>query len=268
MQQSRGEMSWEYLGSLYYGVDNWCEFCNRGSEVYHIIYLEASKNDNHFGEMHICDDCLEVMKKIPDKCIDLVVTDPPYNLNYTGRGEIANSFAGDNMDNEEWFLWMEEIFTQCYRLLKDGSAIYVWIDWRNYPTICKALRLFEIKNCIVWHKNNFGMGQHYRYQHEFCVYAVKGKHELNFAKRNVSDIWMFRKDDVNSYKHPTQKPIGAMRLPIEYSGKELTLDPFLGSGTTALASRELNKDFIGIEINPEYCKIAENRLANTQGSLF
>lgn len=169
----------------------------------------------------ILGDCLQEMKKIPDKSIDLIVTDPPYNLGYTGRGKQNFSvFANDNQTSEEFNMWFEKVITEIYRLIKDCGAFYCWCDYRIYPHIFHIInKFFIIKNCIIWRKNNFGMGQHYRFQHEFCVYAIKGEHKLILDKRNQSDVWEFKKDDVSSYRHPTQKPVFAMYKPIEFSSQ-------------------------------------------------
>lgn len=167
-------------------------------------------------------DCLEVMKEIPDGSIDLVVTDPPYNMAYSGRGKI-NSFVGfknDDIDEEKHTEWFGYVVKDLYRVLKDNTSIYVWIDFRNYARFYNIIKkYFIIKNCIVWDKKSIGLGQSYRFQHEFCIYAVKGKPILNFEKKNVSDVWTLNRDTSSEYKHPTQKPISAMYLPIQYSSQ-------------------------------------------------
>jgi len=208
-------------------------------------------------------DCLEVMKDIPDKSVDLVVTDPPYNMDYSGRGKV-NKFEGfnnDKLDEEEHSEWFSKILSEFYRVLKEDSVIYIWIDFRNYARIYNLVKkLFSIKNCIVWDKRSIGMGQHFRFQHEFCIYAIKGNYKLENHK--IGDIWQLKRESVVNYQHPTQKPLGASYLPIKYSSKEsdVVLDTFLGSGTTAIAAKQLNRNFIGIEISKDYCKIANERL--------
>jgi len=213
----------------------------------------------------ICGDCLEVLKDIPDKSIDLVVTDPPYNMNYSGRGKVINSFDGfenDNLDEEEHSKWFSNVLYELYRVLKDNTSIYIWIDFRNYARIYGLINeLFKIKNCIVWNKESFGMGAYYRFQHEFCIFAIKGKPELNIG-HNISDVWSFKRDVIANYQHPTQKPIDCSFIPISHASKQndIILDPFLGSGTTAVAAKQLKRNFIGIEISEKYCEIARKRL--------
>ena len=122
-------------------------------------------------------DCLEFMKTLPDKCIDLVLTDPPYNLDYNGRGKITkhDKFANDSLTDEDYKNFVSGIVKEFSRILKSDNAVYVWIDWRNYDIWLNELKkYFDIKNCIVWVKQGFGMGQYFRFQHEFCIFACGG----------------------------------------------------------------------------------------------
>ena len=118
-------------------------------------------------------DCIEIMKELPDKSVDLIVTDPPYNMNYSGRGKVNSfeNFKNDDLDEEEHSEWFDSILKELYRILKDDKAIYIWIDFRNYARIYNLVKkYFSIKNCIVWDKGSIGMGQHFRFQHEFLVF--------------------------------------------------------------------------------------------------
>lgn len=141
-------------------------------------------------------DCLKVLKELPSGSVDLVVTDPPYNMAYSGRGFLNkfSSFANDDLTPEEHSKWFDKIVKELYRVLKDDTAIYIWIDWRNYARIYPIIeKYFDIKNCIVWDKETIGMGKHYRFQHELCIFAVKGdyKHE----DHSKSDIWRFKREN-------------------------------------------------------------------------
>ena len=125
----------------------------------------------------ICGDCLEVMKDIPDNSVDLVLTDPPYNLNYSGRGKVIKhkKFVNDFLTDDDYISFVSAVVKECGRVLKDDNAIYIWIDWRNYNIWFNEMKkYFDIKNCIVWVKQSFGMGQYYRFQHEFCIFACRG----------------------------------------------------------------------------------------------
>ena len=216
-------------------------------------------------------DSLEVLKNIEDESIDLCIIDPPYNMDYHGRGKI-NKFTtikNDNIDASDHSAWFTKITEGIYRKLKNDSAIYIFIDYRNYPRLYKVIgEYFDIKNCIVWDKGSIGMGQAYRFQHEFIIYAVKGKPKLNFVKRNVSDIIKVKRDSV--YVHPTQKPIELVEKLVLYSSNpgDLVLDCFAGSGSTLVASKKNKRNFIGIEIEEKYCKIIAERLNKIQSSLI
>ncbi len=107
------------------------------------------------------------------------------------------------------------------------------------------------------------MGASYRFQHEFIIYAVKGKPVLNFEKRNVSDVWHCKRAS-GKYKHPTQKPSDLMELPIKYSSNpgDLVLDPFAGSFTVAAACKKLDRNFISGELDNKYCEIGKEKLNN------
>lgn len=200
-----------------------------------------------------------------------MVTDPPYNLGYKGRGNLNKfeGFANDKISMEEHSKFMDSVFSELFRVLKQDTAIYVYIDFRNYARFYSLIeKYFVIKNCIVWVKNNFGLGKHYRFQHEFLIYATKGDFKL--PHNNISDVWDIRRLPVHNYKHPTEKPLMCMKKPILHASRpdNLILDPFMGSWTTAQAARETERNFIGSELDSNYCQIGERRLKTVQRNLF
>lgn len=217
-------------------------------------------------------DCLEILKSFPSQSIDLIVTDPPYNMAYSGRGKINlfDNFENDDLPESEHSAWFDDILSELYRVLKDNAGIYIYIDFRNYARIYPLVKkYFDIKNCIVWDKESIGMGQCFRFQHEFCIYAQKGTPVLNFEKKNIGDVWRFKRE-IEEYQHPTQKPLYAMYMPIVYSSKvgDIILDPFVGSGTTAMAAKQLGRRYIGIEISDKYCEVARQRVGMQQLPMF
>jgi DNA modification methylase len=201
---------------------------------------------------------MSVLPSIDDSSVDLVVTDPPYNFDCRGRGTVhtaKDDFANNAMSPEEYVAWFKQVVDQLYRVVKDGGAVYVYCGWKLYPHVYPIIgKLFDIKNCIVWRKQHFGVGYHFRFQHEFVVFATKGKHQLRLQKRNISDVWDIDKEN-NNRVHPAQKPVEAMSRPILYSTDVggLVLDPFNGSGTTSLAAERSGRKWIGIEMDTEYC---------------
>ena len=190
-------------------------------------------------------DCLEVMKQIPDKSIDLVVTDPPYGMSFRSnyRQEKHDKIVGDS----EFPLW---IFDEFNRIAK--RAVYVFCRWDNLKEIPKP------KSVIVWVKNNWSMGdlkhEHGRQWEAVCFYPQE---EHEFRKR-TPDVMKARRTE--NMLHPTQKPVDIMGQLIEANVGDTVLDPFAGSGSTLVAAKQLGRKYIGIEIEPKYCAVARERL--------
>jgi len=200
---------------------------------------------NDFINKVIQGDCLEVMKDIPDKSIDLVLTDPPYGIEFRSNHRLKkhNKIIGDNR-------YPIEIFDELFRVAK--RAVYVFCRWDNLAELPKP------KSVLAWVKNNWSMGdlkhEHGRQWEAICFYPQE---EHEFIKR-IPDVVTGKRTGNNL--HPTEKPIDVIGKIINANVGNLILDPFLGSGTTAVAAKQLKRNFIGIEISPEYCKIANERL--------
>ena len=213
----------------------------------------------------ICGDCLEIMKQMPDKCVDLMLTDPPYLIGYATNHRkdkdhvFCNAIMNDN--NPEL---VSAVIRESSRLLKDDSAAYWFCSWDKSDWFKKELeRHLKVKNMIVWVKNNWTAGDleaQFGKQYELIFLANKGRCKIN-GKR-LSDVWDFRRVVGEKQFHQNQKPTNLIRRCIEKHSDlgGVILDPFLGSGTTAIAAVQLGRNFIGIEISPEYCRIAEERL--------
>ena len=202
-------------------------------------------------------DCLEVMKDIPDKSIDLVITDPPYGIAYQKKGKPVMIGDCSNI--------LGLVLPELNRVLKDNGAIYIFTSFKMLGDWLHRFQMFfKMNNLIIWNKTrNSGlqMGQNYGFSYEMIFYGSKGLHKLNGY---CDDILIFKRERFKD--HPTRKPKDLIKKFIEMSSEEddIVLDPFLGSGTTAEASVELNRKYIGIELNSEYCKIAEDRLKQKQ----
>lgn len=204
-------------------------------------------------------DCLELMKDIPDKSIDLILTDPPYGIGFQSnyRKEKFAKIQNDNSINCEFL-------DECKRILKDTGAIYCFTRWDVYPEWANQFnRRFKIKNLIVWFKRGGGLGdlkKGYIYNHEFIIYSAMEKHRLNGKRRN--DVFEFAKESGIKYLHPTQKPIQLLEEIIRRSSNEndIVLDCFMESGSTGVACINTNRRFIGIELDKNYFEIAKNRI--------
>jgi site-specific DNA-methyltransferase (adenine-specific) len=204
-------------------------------------------------------DCLELMKDIPDKSIDLVVTDPPYGMDFQShrRKEIYAKIKNDtNLD------WLNCYFKECSRILKDNTAIYCFCSWHNIDIFKQEFqKYFKLKNVIVWVKNNHGSGDlkaSYAPKHEFVLYGNKGRR--TFYEKRSEDV-IYANKTKNKY-HPTEKPVDLLERFIKNSTEKtaVVFDGFMGSGSTGVACVNTNRNFIGIELEPQYFEIAEKRI--------
>ncbi|MFZ5988258.1 MAG: DNA-methyltransferase [Bacillota bacterium] len=200
---------------------------------------------------------------MPDKSVDLVLTDPPYGIDYQSARRIdTERFSKIDGDQEINHHFIEE----AYRLLKEDCGMYIFTRWDVYPKWADKIQSagFKIKNVIIWDRVIHGLGDlsgSYAPQHDFIIYAIKGKPILKNGR--PKDIIRVKRPDVDKMIHPTEKPIKLIReLIVNSTNKgDVVLDCFLGSGTTAIACKQLNRRWVGFEISPEYCKIIEKRLS-------
>jgi len=220
------------------------------------------KQTTKIGELELnriyCMDCLEGMKMLPDESVDLIIADPPYGDN-CGYGRMNKE-----IQNNENPLLNCAMLWESQRILKNNSTIYNFTNWKHYPFLTEFIMRythFNIRMMIVLNKNRFGLGYGFRNQHELCLVLEKGKPTYN--DNDFSNVINFKVIEHNENTHPHEKPGEIIRKMIKHSTKEndIVLDPFMGSGTTAVACKQLNRNFIGFEISPEYCKIAEKRLS-------
>ena len=192
----------------------------------------------------ICGDCLEIMRGMEDNSVDSIVTDPPYGL-----------------PNEDFDLVKQAIF-ECQRISK--MQIYI-LDWRN-PLSVKDNKFAELIWEYGWISGGRIKSEHFYPTHNTIHFC--GDNLFSFDTKSGSIIKRqpgFSSPRQCSYAkksgHPYEKPLKLMEYLIKRSDVKTVLDPFLGSGTTCVAAKELGRNYIGIEISPEYCKIAERRLA-------
>lgn len=229
-------------------------------------------------------DCLELEKVIPDESIDLVVTDPPYGINYISnkqRGSTRNGkeclnksenyfkrIVGDAKNNS-FFSNQEAFLKFIYKKLKNNSAAYIFCHWTNWSKIeSDAINAgFSIKNMIVVDKSNHGMGDlkgQYAPKHELIMFVVKGRHLLdNSLLGRGKDVIQGKVLYSGARKkHPNEKPVSWLEPLIIRSCPEggTVLDPFMGSGSTGIACINTGRNFIGIEIDSEYYTLAKDNI--------
>jgi DNA modification methylase len=210
-----------------------------------------------------------------DNKADLIFTDPPYNVDYSGRGENnLGKIKNDNMSENDFIDFLYKNFNLMSDYLKSLGCIYVCHpDSQSKPKIAFELnfeKFFKKSSTIIWDKGNAGMGwQDYRSQHEPILYGWKegqGKHNFYGDRKNTS-IWNVKRDNVTGYKHPTQKPVALSQKAVLNNSKEddIVFDSFLGSGSTLIACEKTNRKCYGIELDPKYCDVIIKRWENFTG---
>lgn len=217
-------------------------------------------------------DCLVEIQKIPDASIDLVCTDPPYKLTSRGgSGTMSGYWAADKAKSGKVFnhndIEIEDYLPEFYRVLKDGTHCYIMCNHLNLPHFIDVINKSEFKfiKCLIWDKQSKICGRYYMGQFEYIIMLRKGR-ERTINNCGTSDILSIplKRNKYNNGKniHDSEKPVSLMELLIENSSNEgeVVLEPFLGSGTTAIACKNLNRRCIGIEIDETYYNIAKKRV--------
>lgn len=211
------------------------------------------KIEDIINKVH-CADCLEFMKDMPDKSVDLVLTDPPYGINYKGIEASKKKGLGvvfDKIENDKGKLDLKMVLNfSCPKIIFGAEYYLSQIPHNKGTWICWDKRLTEKADKMIG--NPFELAW-YSENTNYRIYRILHGGVVN------ADNWL--KQGIQRF-HPTQKPVRLMELIIKDFTEEgqTILDPFLGSGTTAVAAQNLKRNFIGIEISSEYCKIAEQRL--------
>ena len=220
-------------------------------------------------------DCLEMLNEIPDNSIDLLLTDPPYNIskknNFDTMGRSGIDFGEWNkeFDLTSWI-------GQATNKVRNGGSIVVFNAWRNLGEISNALEEngCVVKDVIRMIKNNpipRNRDRRFIVDYEFAVWAVKKKEKWTFNRidekyeRPEVRVNVTPKSEKKFGSHPTQKPLDAMKWIIERLSNphDTVLDCFMGSGSTGVAALNLNRRFIGIELDEEYFNIAKKRIEET-----
>ena len=258
-------------------VDAWLKQSESPLKNHHNKYMSCK-----FQPTLIHDDCLHALKSLDDSSVDLVLTDPPYNLGLfmknrdAGIARMRDNYFGaagwDNLEYSQWAKCMDSMFEEAARLLKAGGAMIVFMAVIKVETIVELAQKhgFYYKTTGTWHKLNpmpRNMNLHFINSTESWIYFIYGGKTGTFnnngkALHDFIETSITSKNERSWGKHPTQKPVALM----EYFVKTLSnsggvvLDPFMGSGSTGVASMNLNRRFIGIEVDDTYYEIACNRM--------
>ena len=220
-------------------------------------------------------DCLEGMKKLSESSVDLIVTDPPYLVNYkTGRRKDKTHRFNDVILNDDNEQLITDYVKECYRILKDDTAMYLFCSSNKVDFFKRELeKLFSIKNMIIWVKNNHTAGDlESAFGRKYEIVFLVNKGQRKFNGERLTDIWVFPKVSSDGQLHQNQKPIELIkRCIVKHSNVgDVVFDGFMGSGTTAAAALDTNRNYIGFELDEYYFNVAEKRLKNhtTQTDIF
>ena len=227
----------------------------------------------------ICGDCLEIMKKMPKNSVNLAVTSPPYNLkNSTGNGMkdgrgskwskaiLRNGYTNfdDNMPHDKYVKWQRECLEQMMRILTDDGAVFYNHKWRVQNSLLQdradIVTGFPVRQIIIWQRKggiNFNAG-YFLPTYEVIYLIAKKKFKLASKANVYGDVWEFTQEKNNP--HPAAFPLDLINRVVGSTTARTIFDPFMGSGTTAMAAKNHGRKFIGIDIYEEYCEMAKKRI--------
>lgn len=207
--------------------------------------------------------CLEIMKQMPDGSVDLIVTDPPYGDDI-GYGRMNKTIENNTDESINY-----EVLPILYDKLRDGGVCYLFTNWRftcQIQAFISERTAFVTRMQLIIVKNNIGMGYGFRNQYEICLALEKGKPE--YHNKGFSNVIHMQNINHDKNTHPHEKGVGMLEKMIDHASVEgdVVLDCFMGSGSTLVASKNLKRRYIGIELDERYCEIGKSRLM--QNSLF
>lgn len=224
--------------------------------------------------------CLEGLRAMPDSCVDMIFTDPPY-YQYRAQNikglknhkDVVTEFEFDGFSSEEEYLrFLEDVLIECFRVCKPGAACYLWCgdDFVSFINRMVERVGFQFRKVIHWHKTNpfpaIYTRKMYANSMEMLVHFSKGTPKT-WNHKSVNEMHNFIETPIcmgkERTKHKTQKPLKVCIPFIEISSNEqdLILDPFMGSGSTAVAAKMLHRNFIGYELSTAFCEIASERIS-------
>jgi site-specific DNA-methyltransferase (adenine-specific) len=253
---------------------------------------------NSFINQIFNEDAITGLQRIPDGSIDLILTDPPYGL---GKDYGNDS---DKQEAADYLAWTERWIDAALPKLKPTGSLYIFLTWRYSPEIFVMLKQrMTMINEIIWDRRVPSMGgstRSFSSVHDTIGLFVKSKNyyfdldavrspydaatkkarsrsifigakwlELGYNPKDLWSVSRLHKEDVERVEHPTQKPLEIIQRMVLASCPEngVVLDPFMGSGTTAIAARRCGRQFVGFELNPDYCAIIEARLQSAEAEL-
>lgn len=234
-------------------------------------------------EMLLNGDCLEMMDKIPDGSVDMVLADPPYSSGglhtsdrqkstrqkYTDKDEHRGaarfpSFSGDNMDQRSFTEYMRIVFTRARKKTKPEGIVAAFIDWRNLPAMTDAIQMagWVWRGIVIWDKKSSRPQKgRFRNQCEYVVWGSNGNLPVNRDAPCLAGVYSYVNVPSSKRHHQTEKPVELMEDLLQIvPGSAVVLDPFMGSGSTGVACAHMERNFIGIELDRQYYDTAKSRI--------
>ncbi len=232
--------------------------------------LDAIKASAQPDEHFVCGDSVyEMERALDDESIDCVITDPPYGIDYVSNYRVVENRVDRPVCNDTpeaaFSLW-ERTCDVISRKMKPDSHLYVFTSWKVLPRFIEITsRYFNIKNCLVWVKNNWSMGDldgNYAEQYEIIIYATKGNKKLNGGRD--TNVLNFDRVSNAQLLHSCEKPVKLIEYLLDKSTQsgDIVADPFAGSGTTLVACKNMGRGYWGCEIEQENYDVALGRLSH------
>lgn len=234
-----------------------------------------------------CGDCVELMGKMPVGSVGMVVTSPPYNLrNSTGNGmkdgrggkwenaKLVNGYDTheDAMPHEEYVKWQRDCLNAMMRVLRNDGAIFYNHKWRVQGGLIQErsdiLEGFPVRQIIIWKRDggiNFNPG-YFLPTYEVIYLIAKSEFRLAPKANARGDVWHIPQE--NSNPHPAPFPVELAQRCIESTTASIVLDPFIGSGTSAIAAEGCSRKWVGMDVSKDYCKVARERIRVARKQLF
>ena len=222
-------------------------------------------------------DVLAFLKDQKQESVDLIITDPAYSgMNQhllLGKGRIVGNYQAKGENDGKWFEEFHDtaenysqFLNECARVLKPDRHLFLMLDSFSMLSLGHLVRdVFNVKNVVTWDKVNIGMGHYFRRQTEFILFASKGKRPV--TRRDIPDIWKIKR--LHRAQYPTQKPVELFEAMIASSTTQgnadfVVCDPFVGSGSAAIAALRQGASFIGCDVSPKAIAFAQNRISEYQ----
>ena len=222
------------------------------------------------------EDCVEgIRERVEDDSVDCVVTDPPYGVDWDTNSrdkekDLPGTVANDSDIDEAIELW-DAVVGELRRVLTEDGHLYAFADWRTEHSFRLVLENygFDIRNVLVWDKGSMGLGGvdtvNYRTQYELCIFATLDNPRM--LETRGADVHEHERTNTDTQAHPTEKPVGLVARYVNNSTREgdRVLDPFMGSGTTAVAAIQNNRDYVGFEVDEgNYRSVIERRIGEAK----